>query len=362
MQALRCPTATLGQWRQAQAAGLDGEAAAGGEGAGVFAVAVAGDGGRAGDRPQLAARDLGTGQRVEQGGRVGVGRRREDLVDRPGLDQAPPVHHGDVVADRAGNPDIVGDEEERRVELGLELGEEFEDLRLHGDVECRGRLVGDQHLWVAGDRDRDRRPLAQAAGELERVGARGPGRVGEADPLEQLEPASPGLLSAAGDVMGEEHLAIWSPIFCSGSSAAEGSCGTIPIALPRSRRIWVSGAPSSSASPSLTLPSTVAVGPSSPRIARPVTDLPEPDSPRRTKVRPGESSKPTSRTTLTAPLAPAERDLEPLDREARLYGDAHEGLRSETERSLPSPSPSRLKPTAAAKIGIVGRTERTGRS
>ena len=44
-----------------------------------------------------------------------------------------------------------------------------QDLRLDGDVERRGRLVGDQQLGVAGQRHRDHHALAHAAGELVRI-------------------------------------------------------------------------------------------------------------------------------------------------------------------------------------------------
>ena len=52
----------------------------------------------------------------------------------------------------------------------LEARDQLEDLRLDGDVERRGRLVGDQQLRLVGQRHRDHRALAHAAGELVRVG------------------------------------------------------------------------------------------------------------------------------------------------------------------------------------------------
>ena len=55
------------------------------------------------------------------------------------------------------------------LQLALDPLDHLEDLRLHGDVERRGRLVGDQHLGIVGDRHRDHHALAHAAGELVRV-------------------------------------------------------------------------------------------------------------------------------------------------------------------------------------------------
>ena len=51
----------------------------------------------------------------------------------------------------------------------LQRAHEIEDLRLDGHVERGGRLVGDQELRVAGQRHRDHRALAHAAGQLVRI-------------------------------------------------------------------------------------------------------------------------------------------------------------------------------------------------
>ena len=53
--------------------------------------------------------------------------------------------------------------------LLLQLAHQIEDLRLDGDVERGGRLVGDQELGIAGERHRDHHALAHAAGELVRI-------------------------------------------------------------------------------------------------------------------------------------------------------------------------------------------------
>jgi hypothetical protein len=48
-------------------------------------------------------------------------------------------------------------------------GQQVEDLRLDGDVERGRRLVGDQQVRLAGQRDGDHHPLLHAAGKLEGV-------------------------------------------------------------------------------------------------------------------------------------------------------------------------------------------------
>ena len=69
----------------------------------------------------------------------------------------------------------------------------FEDLRLHRHVEGGGGLVGEQDLGTAGERDRDRHPLAHAAGELVRVLAEALLGLGDADGLQQRERGGAGL-------------------------------------------------------------------------------------------------------------------------------------------------------------------------
>ena len=74
-------------------------------------------------------------------------------------------------------------DDQRGVELALQVAHQVEDLRLHGDVQRGGRLVGDQQLGVAGQRHGDHRALAHAAGELVRV---------VVDPRSRLRDARPG--------------------------------------------------------------------------------------------------------------------------------------------------------------------------
>ena len=76
-------------------------------------------------------------------------------------------------------------------ELALQLAQQEQDLDLHGGVERRGRLVGEQHARAAGQRQRDHGALAHAARHLVRIGVEPPRRRGNAHALEQLERAAP---------------------------------------------------------------------------------------------------------------------------------------------------------------------------
>ena len=77
----------------------------------------------------------------------------------------------------------------RHAELALQALQQLQDLRLDGDVERGGRLVGDQQVGLVGERHGDHDALALAARELMRIGAEPLLGVAEADLAQQLEHA-----------------------------------------------------------------------------------------------------------------------------------------------------------------------------
>ena len=82
--------------------------------------------------------------------------------------------------------EVVRDQQDGEAEILLQIEQEAQDLRLHGDVERGGRLVGDQQLGLAHQRHGDHHALAQPAGELVRVLAEAHPRRGDAHAREQL--------------------------------------------------------------------------------------------------------------------------------------------------------------------------------
>src|SRR5271155_626964 len=60
----------------------------------------------------------------------------------------------------------MADEQEGKAEIGLQLHQEIQDLRLHGDVERRDGFVGDDQLRIRGDRPGDSHSLALASREF----------------------------------------------------------------------------------------------------------------------------------------------------------------------------------------------------
>src|SRR5262245_51995988 len=93
------------------------------------------------------------------------------------------------------------------------------------------------------------------------------------------------------------------PMVSAGLSVVSGSCSTMAMALPRTRRIW-DGVLSSRFSPSSsTRPPTMRpAGSGTSRTRdRHVTDLPEPDSPTSARVSPAPTAKLTPSTALMTP-------------------------------------------------------------
>ena len=164
---------------------------------------------------------------------ISVLRRGEDLLRGALLDDLALRHHADPVRHLAHDAEIVGDQQHRHVELGFELEQQLEDLRLDGDVERRGRLVGDEQVGLVGERHGDHHPLPLPAGELMRVGGEPPFRILDADFGEQVEHARPRRSVGEARDGSSRPRRPGSSIVCSGLSEVIGSWKIIEIWLPR---------------------------------------------------------------------------------------------------------------------------------
>ena len=110
------------------------------------------------------------------------------------LHDLPAVHDDHAVRDLGHDAQVMGDEKDGHVELVAELVDEVEDLRLDGDVERRGGLVGDQELGVARERHGDHDALPHAAGHLVREVAGALLGTGDAHDAQHLDGSRPGVL------------------------------------------------------------------------------------------------------------------------------------------------------------------------
>jgi len=124
--------------------------------------------------------------RREQRLEIGMLWLSEDVGDGARFHDLTAIDDDDLIRDIGDDAEIMGDDQDRHVELLLQLLEELQDLRLDGDIERGGRLVGDEQRRPADERHGDHGALTQAARQLERVHAIGALGVGEADQLQHF--------------------------------------------------------------------------------------------------------------------------------------------------------------------------------
>ena len=113
----------------------------------------------------------------------------EELLGRRLLHDLARVHDRDVVGRLGDDAHVVRDDDHRHLVLLAELLQQIQDSRLHGDVECRRRLVRDQQPRMAGERDRDHHALPHPAGVPVRVVVEPLTRVRDVHLLEQADRA-----------------------------------------------------------------------------------------------------------------------------------------------------------------------------
>src|SRR5258708_6342399 len=144
----------------------------------------------AGNRLQflsLRGGHVDAGDRAQQPLRVRVERLLEELAHRRLLHDLRAVHHDHALRGLGDDAHVVRDQHDGHAELGLELVQQLEDLRLDGHVEGGGGLVGDQEVRVARQRHGDHDALAHAAGELVRILLHAPLGVRDVHELEHLD-------------------------------------------------------------------------------------------------------------------------------------------------------------------------------
>ena len=148
------------------------------------------------------------------------------------LDDLTGVHHDHVVGAAGDDAEVVGDEDHRHEALALLVFEQVEHLRLHGDVERGGGLVGEEELRAARERDRDAHALAQSARQLVRVLAHASLRIGDADRREQATASSSANSRVTSRCVWIDSV-ICLPIFITGLSDVIGSWNTIAMCAPQ---------------------------------------------------------------------------------------------------------------------------------
>src|SRR5260221_173432 len=108
--------------------------------------------------------------RAQQLLRIGMGGdAAAQPLDVERLDDLALAHDGEAVADIGDDGEVVADQHDGQPVLGAQAVEQVEDLRLHRDVERRGRLVEQQDRRLEDEGARDGDALALPAGKLMRV-------------------------------------------------------------------------------------------------------------------------------------------------------------------------------------------------
>ena len=111
-------------------------------------------------------------QRVHIGDEVAhivVGGPEHDVLRRAGLDDAPALHDGDVVADLQRLFEVVADEDDRLLQRRLKLQELVLQLGADQRIERRERLVHQKDRRFGGEGARQADALLHAARQLMRV-------------------------------------------------------------------------------------------------------------------------------------------------------------------------------------------------
>ena len=240
-----------------------------------------------------------TRSRCQQSTGIGMGRRRKEGLDGRLLDHLSSVHDDHPGAGLGDHCQIVGNQQHRQSQLLAKLLQQLEDLSLDGDIEGRGRLVGNQEIGFGSQRDSDHHPLSLSARELMGVVLETLARRRDGDQIQQplgfqlglpprdtaMHPHGLGDLEADGKyrVQGRHRLLEDHPDTRPSHRAHPGS------ASPRR------SSPESRIRPPVILPGSGI----SRRMARAVMLLPEPDSPTRPTNSPSSTLRDTPLTTGT---------------------------------------------------------------
>ena len=132
--------------------------------------------------------------------------RGEHLLHRPVLDDLSAIHHADGIRDTPHDTEIVSDEQHAHAEPGPDVCQQFQNLCLHRDIECRSRLIRNQKIRFVRQRHGNHHPLALATGQLMRIAGKTGFRFGNADLRQQLQGALT-CLRAAHAAVQIDHLA-----------------------------------------------------------------------------------------------------------------------------------------------------------
>ena len=187
------------------ALGVFAGAAVKGMGAAVAKGAGVGGGVQDGGLPldHLQPRGALAGERgngFQQGTGIGVLRLGKQVLDGGLFHHLPAIHDHHTVGDGGNHAKVMGDPDDRHAQLLAQLFDQFQNLRLNGHIKGGGRFIGNQHIGVARQRNRDHHALAHTAGKLMGIVV-DPGRgIGNTNQFQQFGGADAGLRAGQAHV------------------------------------------------------------------------------------------------------------------------------------------------------------------
>ena len=125
-----------------------------------------------------------------------MARRGENIGGRSPLHDPSTVENHHLIGEIGDHPEIMGDHQHSHAQFRLQVLYQLENLCLNGDVERRGRLIGDQQSRPADQRHGDHGALPQAPGQFERIDIKSLFGIREADAAEHRHHQLPRLLGA----------------------------------------------------------------------------------------------------------------------------------------------------------------------
>ena len=144
--------------------------------------------------------------RCQKGAGIGMRRAAINLINRAFFRHLPQIHHQHAVGHFRDYAQVMSDEQDGCTCLTLQIADQIEDLRLDSDIKRRGRFVGKQHAWAAGQRHGDHDALLHAPTELVRIIPSTSFGCGDAHALQQPSDFSRGGTSRGVKAEGFEHL------------------------------------------------------------------------------------------------------------------------------------------------------------
>ncbi len=69
------------------------------------------------------------------------------------------IHHSDVIGNAGHHIQVMADKNQRHLQIGAQLPQQFQNFRLHRHIQRGGRFIGNQQHRIAGESHGNHNPL-----------------------------------------------------------------------------------------------------------------------------------------------------------------------------------------------------------